>query len=314
MPKKTKSLFQSVPELSSNTIIESSSVNPAKRWTVTHNNYTDDDIELFCSSLKDKGDYVFELEDVDIEDETPHIQGYIVFNDKQRPCTFFKGTRLEKAHFEIPHALKRNKSLVKEADMDSWKYCTQDNREGIKTAKIYHSQWPKFLDWFQKTKLKKRELFQIQVLKPFQQEIYDSIFNFEPDRRTIRWFWQGAETRKGNIGKSVFVNYLYDNHPHEVLIFDKGKYEDLCYAITEHDMDYVRAVIWDMPRGCMGNASAITMECILNGRIRSTKYEGGFKRFAPVHIIVVSNFPPSWELTQEFSEDRLKVTELSDDL
>jgi len=309
MPKKSKPVIQVVPGEISNTI----TISPAVKWMFTLNNYTENDINYITETMDGIGEYVFETE-VGAEG-TPHLQGYIEFNEKSRPKTVFNAT--DRIRWKKPDPCRRSLEQIR---IDNWIYCTKDYikfKKGIITrdTKLFRSNWDnKFEPWLKKQFLIKRELFQITELKPFQQTIYDIIFKTEPDRRSIHWFWQGAYTKKGRIGKSVFVNYLYDNHPDEVLIFDKGKYEDLCYAITEADMDYVRAIVWDMPRECEGNVTIMAMESILNGRCRSTKYEGGFKRFAPVHIIVVGNFPPNCRIEDNVSDDRLKVTELSDDL
>jgi len=64
-----------------------------------------------------------------------------------------------------------------------------------------------------------------------------------------------------------------------------------------------------MPRKCRGTVSTMTIESVLNGRIRSTKYEGAFVRFAPVHILVFSNFLPDCE--EDLSTDRWKITEIT---
>lgn len=282
-------------------------ISPALKWQFTLNNYTEDDIEKIQETMKDIGEYVFETEIG--ENGTPHLQGYIEFIRKKRPCSVFDWQN--RMSFQIPVPCGRSEKQIR---LDNWKYCTEDyidfklgrpvlgNPENVR---YWASSWEDtFEPWLKKQLLPKRQLFKITELRPWQKQVYDLIFTTEPDRRSIHWFWEGT----GNIGKSVFVNYLYDNHTNEVLIFDKGDYRDLCDAITKTDMSYVKAVIWDMPRKCGGNVSTMTMETILNGRVRSTKYEGAFVRFAPVHIIVFSNFLPNDET--DFSEDRWKITEI----
>ena len=140
----------------------------------------------------------------------------------------------------------------------------------------------------------------------YQQKAY-ALFKGEPDGRSVHWFHE----REGNIGKSAFVTFLYDNHPSEVVIFDKGKFEDLAFAITSQDMGPVRAVIWDIPRQTKGHISTAAVECVLNGRMRSTKYQGDFIRFPVPHIICFSNFLPTFD-SNEFSADRIKIYDIID--
>jgi len=138
-----------------------------------------------------------------------------------------------------------------------------------------------------------------------EKEIVD-LHNGTVNHRKIHWRW----TDKGNVGKSRVTTYLYDNYPGEVVIFDKGEYGDLCYAITEADMRYVKTIIWDMPRGCGGHISFMMLEALSNMRIRSTKYKGGFKRFPPCNLIVVSNSPPA--SLHDLSGDRWDIIEWTD--
>jgi hypothetical protein len=139
---------------------------------------------------------------------------------------------------------------------------------------------------------------------PYQRKAYE-LFKSEPDGRSVHWFHE----LEGNKGKSAFVTYLWDNHPDEVLIFDKGKFEDLAHTITSTDMTFVRAIVWDVPRQNKGHISTTMVECVLNGRVRSTKYQGKFIRFAPVHVITFSNFGPTFD-SDELSSDRLKMYEI----
>ncbi len=72
-------------------------ISPAKHWFLTHNNYTKEDIDLLCSNSSIKK-YCFQEEVGD--SGTPHLQGHFEFIRKIRPVGFFKGTPLEKAHWE----------------------------------------------------------------------------------------------------------------------------------------------------------------------------------------------------------------------
>ena len=77
------------------------SVNPAKHWCFTFNNYSADDLTQFCAICASSNPvikrYVFQEETG--ESGTPHLQGYIEFADRKRPMSVFKFTK--KIHWEV---------------------------------------------------------------------------------------------------------------------------------------------------------------------------------------------------------------------
>lgn len=267
---------KSSKEKSENGNTKHSQISPARHWCFTLNNYTEEDIislKNISSTVPVK--YIFQKEKG--ENGTPHLQGYMGFDTKLRPLSL----KLNKAiHWE--------KCRNIEASIN---YCQKgDTRDGELYTNIKQKRLPKKL--------------LLEQLKPFQREILD-LHLTEPNGRNIYWFWSD----EGNIGKSGIVNYLIDNYPDEVVFFQKGKYEDLMHTIGETNMDYVKTIIWDLPRENTGHICNMGVEAILDGRIRSHKYEGAWKRFAPLHCIVLANCEPF--NTSIMSKDRWVIKEIT---
>lgn len=231
--------------------------------------------------------YIKAQEEICPETKRDHIQGYIIFKKKQYRSIFYTLTG------QKPHC---NPCWSGEG---SFTYCMKE--ESRKPEGGIWNTMPK-----EAIKKDKRPLFQITELRPHQKQWYD-IFLSEPEPRgKLYWWWEAT----GNIGKSVFVNYLIDNHPNEMVFFDGGDYKDLMMVISETNMDQVRAIVWDMPRETRGKISTRACEAMMSMRIRSMKYEGGFKRFAPVHIMVFSNNYPISDIEDTLSSDRWVIEEI----
>ena len=71
---------------------------PSKKWTFTLNNYTDEEVDVFCSNCSKVGQYFFGKEVG--ESGTPHLQGFVEFFAKKRPLAVFKGLGLDRIHWE----------------------------------------------------------------------------------------------------------------------------------------------------------------------------------------------------------------------
>ena len=253
----------------------SKQVSPARKWLYTWNNYPENLDEL-RDKLNSCSNHGFGKEKASTG--TPHLQGWVEFHEKVRPCSIIKFT--DKIRWE-----KMNGTIEQNIA-----YCSKE-------GDYYTNYHP----------LKARPLFQIspEQFRLHQIEWYN-IFKLEPEPRGILYWWWEPN---GNIGKSAFVNHLIDFHAKEVVFFDGGDYKDLMMTIVDTDMSLVKAIVWDMPRASRGKISTRACECIFNGRVRSMKYEGGFKRFAPVHIMVFSNDEP-YDQEAEISADRWRIKKI----
>jgi len=145
-----------------------------------------------------------------------------------------------------------------------------------------------------------KEIKKAELFLPWQFELKNKLTTQEPDDRTIYWYW----SEKGGLGKSTFVKHMVDYE--DVAFINKGKYGDMINQIYNYE-DVPEIVMIDIPRS-MTKISYSALEDIKNGLIANSKYETGFKRFNPPHIIVFCNFAPEYDA---FSDDRIVEVFLS---
>jgi hypothetical protein len=112
------------------------------------------------------------------EQGTPHLQGFLEFNLKNRPMSVFKNKRI---HWEKANA----------CNLDQVIYCEKDHDVVIKFGLPSQPRALKLIEPDRK--------YQIDIL---------NIIKKEPDDRSIYWYWDP----KGNVGKSCFSQYLCARH------------------------------------------------------------------------------------------------------
>jgi hypothetical protein len=251
---------------------------PARKWLFTFNNYIPMDIIDISSKCKElKSKYIFEKEVG--EEGTPHLQGFIIFEDKVRPKSLFS----TKIHWD--------KKSPKSTDDDCIKYCskvarTTDN-PSILFSNFYTIPLPlKILDTC------KLRIWQCELIK---------MIKHEPDDRSIWWIWSQA----GNTGKSTFCRYLAIKY--NALIIS-GSNKDMKCVITEHHTltgSWPRLIVIDIPRVFdVDYFSYSGLEEIKNGLFCSSKFKGSMALFNPPHIMVFSNEQPK---KSNMSLDRWKI-------
>lgn len=173
---------------------------PALKWCFTLNNYTEIEYKEMLdqfSSNSSKFSYIIGKEVG--ASGTPHLQGYVKFDKKQRPSALKLSKRI---HWES----------CKGSEEDNIKYCSKDgnyvtNMKVKRPLKILDKC--KLYDW--------------------QKDII-SIVEKEPDDRVIHWYWED----KGNVGKTTFAKYL--SH-HYGAIPVEGKKNDILYCCAEFESD-----------------------------------------------------------------------------
>jgi len=229
-----------------------STINPAKKWVFTLNNWSDDEYHSICSICSKLCDFTLIAKEVGAEG-TPHLQGYLEFIKKDRPMSVFKDNK--RIHWDKAKG-NRQSNIV---------YISKQNL-------VFSIGLPKPIKI-------------ITELRPFQRDI-ETLILTEPDDRTIHWYYDAV----GNIGKSAFIKYCVVKH--SVCYIAGGKYSDIMNIIFNTDMDRINCVMLDIPRANEGNVSYASLESIKNGLISNTKYETGTKVFNSPHVVVFANFAP----------------------
>lgn len=245
-------------------------ISPSIHWCFTLNNYSDEDIKLYSSMIKEKckkGGFGLEVAP---STGTPHLQGWLEFKTKMRPTSVFgKGAHWEK----MKGKMHQNDAYCgKEEDYFFWGY------KRPKPLKL------------------------IRDLRPWQQDVLD-IVEQEPDDRTINWFYE--ET--GGVGKTSLCKLLCAEHG---AIICSGKAADMKYLIVEYHKNegfWPSCVIFDVPRSSMGYLSYTGIEEVKNGLFASTKYECSMVVMNSPHVLVFANCEPDYEA---MSTDRWNVVKL----
>lgn len=241
-----------------------------RTWCFTLNNYLEEDIDTITQEFDCAKKYRIQ-EEVG-EDGTPHLQGFVEFNDAK---SFLKMKKIcAKAHWEKA----RNKKAA-------YNYCKK------KETAIGRS-WQK----------PKEVISKMKEPREWQKEVLH-LLTKEPDDRTINWYWEP----KGNTGKTTLAKHLCLTR--DDTIYVSGKSADVKYGINimKQEDKEIGVVIWDVPRSMEDYLNYEAIESVKNGIFFNTKYESGMCIFNSPHVIVLANFEPELD---NLSEDRWKVTRI----
>nr|WAE42902.1 MAG: replication associated protein [Cressdnaviricota sp.] len=234
--------------------VGNSRINPARKWFLTLNNYTEADI-VVLQNLKVK-EYVFQCEIG--ESGTPHIQGYFYFAQKVRPSSLSKG------HWE----LCRNPKAA--AD-----YCAK-----LETSTGRRWIFPKRLPRYEPDRI---------VLRPWQETIHQLLLS-KPNDRSVFWIYD----INGGAGKTAFCRWMIEEYPNQILyVSGKGsdiKYAVAEWIKEKH----LGIVLFNLPRSAEGHISYDAIECIKDSVLFSNKYESCSVALKPCHVIIFANVEPDY--------------------
>ncbi len=261
----------SVPVESGGVILKPTarSVNPAKNWCFTWNNYPENWEEL-CVPMFQKSTIGYIIGKEVGKSGTPHLQGYTQNEGKIRPMTEYKLPK--EIHWEAAKGNKAANILYcsKEEDYISWGTCKKTPPYSINIE----------LFWWQK------EI--VQILEK------------DPDDRTIYWIWE----EQGCAGKTTFQKWLFLKHKGEVAVLS-GKASDMKMGIInfeEKNGTLPKIVLINIPR-CQDtdHISWQGIEEIKDMFFFNGKYEGGMVCGPSPHVFLFSNDEAPWH---KLSSDR----------
>lgn len=248
-------------------------ISPSKHWCFTLNNYTKEDIiEISSNSSIDK--YVFQEETG--EEGTKHLQGYISFKTKIRPCGKFKNNKI---HWE--------KCRNIQASID---YCC---KEETRTGEIFTNM---IID-------EPLKLLSEDILYDYQREIVE-LCKRTPDDRSIYWYWETT----GCKGKSAICKLLCARYG---ALCVSGKSNDCKYAIVKYkelNKHYPHVVLFDVPRSNIDYINYEAIEKIKDGLFFCGKYESQQVIMNSPHVIVFANEYPDMD---KLSNDRWKIRDIN---
>jgi len=143
------------------------------------------------------------------------------------------------------------------------------------------------------------------VPRRWQQFVLD-IVDGPVDQRKVYWFWENT----GNFGKTWLSKFL-ERSRGACVIRGGGAGRDIAFILKD-SCKKGNTVIFDVPRTGVTKVPIAILECIKDGSLTSTKYEGKALIFEPKHVLVFANDPPSESQVLRLSKDRWVVWELND--
>lgn len=247
-------------------------------WSITINNYTDNDI-LLWESVMERASSASGQTEIG-KNGTPHIQAFAYFNNGIRFSTLRKLLG-ERAHIEKARNINalRNyvlKNETRDKDYLSWS-------KGIKKMEI-------------------RDRFIEYEPKEWQKDIINML-NSEPDDRTINWIWDSD----GGTGKTTLAKHICLTNKRAIYV--SGKASDIKYGITQmvERKKYPEVCIFDLVRSGENYVSYEGIEAVKNGIFFNAKYESNMVMFNNPHVVCFANYPPDYG---RLSKDRWNVFEI----
>lgn len=294
----------------------------AKRWCFTINNYTAAELQALVDSA-DNFDYLcFGRERGD--NNTPHLQGFVVLKVKLRLRNVKALPGFERAHLEAARGTNQQAADYCKKDGDFEEFGTLPTGQGQRSdfealkdwlkgleqrpddrevAEKYPSLWGRyksscinFMDLFCPAP---RLVPENVTLREWQQSVHD-IVDQEPNDREVIF----VHDDNGNTGKSYLTRYWFSVYPDMVQLLSIGKRDDLAHAIDKSK----RLFIFDVPRGGMQFLQYTILEQLKNRVVFSPKYDSTTKVLKHVpHVVVFCNEEPD---RTKMTRDRFKVVHI----
>ena len=150
--------------------------------------------------------------------------------------------------------------------------------------------------------------FSSGCMYPWQASLYELLLG-PVDERIVYWLYD----RKGNMGKSKFVNSMQDAFPDHMYCTTRCENErDFFFALSKSGLDLMdlRCVFFDLARNRKRHVSYHILEQLKTGRFDVEKYFSAQERLMPVHVMVVANFLP--DIVNTLSADRWAIGNIRD--
>jgi len=295
-------------------------------WCLTLNNPTDDDIEKWDSAFEE-GSIVYLCYQREIAPSTgtPHLQGYTVLSKVAR----LGGVK--RIFGSAIHAVRSNGTPSANRD-----YCSK-KQEGSSDFKEFgtlpadpkrgkRSDFDAFKEAVRdglRCKKKAREEFP-EIVANYPRWVYDYLGDQDDyeveDHDMFEWqkdldqrLSKPAEDRKvifvidkeGNQGKTWFAKHYTKTHD-DAQYMEPAKKVDMAYSLNCH----IRVLFINVTRTTeTANLDYLYsfIESVKDGMVFSAKYESRMKYLGKVHVVVMMNMDPNYDL---LSKDRYQIINL----
>lgn len=299
---------------------DSTKQNRVRAFTFTVNNPTETSINDIS---KIKGyTYLIMGNEIAPTTGTPHLQSFIYFKDaktlQQVIKIFSKVPTSNKPHIEEMKTTtkacidyckedgdykefgtppKDKAELINKVINCVWQNIDEDIKAGLSFKELtskYPEQSIKYqgglYSHFNLNKPQHEE--QLEQLRPWQQQLLDTIENHTRNDRVIHWIYDEA----GNNGKTVLSHHLIATQKYIKL--KNGKTADIAMLWNGED------VIFDLSRTQSDGINYDVIEQIKDGYVVSPKYQSTVKHYKKPRMVIMANFPPN---IKSMSSDRWQI-------
>lgn len=304
----------------------------SRRWCFTLNNYSEDEVAVATSFIRDDPRVVYGVFGREVGTTgTPHLQGYIVFRNNTRLRTLRREFN-ERAHFEIARGTSEQASQYCKKDGDFVEFGSCPRGQGHRTDLERFKLWcvdreraptrGELIREFPGLYLRSGDRLLVVAAelcapvvphcpgtcRPWQHELMLDLEAPADDRKVTVVY-----DAEGNKGKSWFCRYMMKHRPDDVQILSVGKRDDIAYAIDESK----RIFLFDIPRGQLEYFQWSVVEQLKNMMVVSNKYQVRTKLWShPVHVVLFTNEMPAihdWVNMSDLpmSRDRFHVITLN---
>lgn len=290
----------------------------SRGWCYTLNNY-DEVIYQQLMLIKDCKYHVFGKEEGE-EKHTPHLQGFIYFENKKSMKQVLKYFPNHHPHLETMQGTAKQAADYCKKEQNFQEYGEIPLEKGKGGGDIEKERWNQalidakagrideipadiFLRHYNVIKAIKRDYDVTKpvlpniILHEWQENLLETLKQ-SPDERLIHIIIDPV----GGAGKSTFCRWLIHNLE-GVEIFGSGASKDIALAIKKP-----RVALFDFAR-CVAEARPWNIvEQVKNGMVFNSKYESGMKYFPIPHVVVFTNQAVE---PGKLSDDRMNCVWLS---
>lgn len=296
----------------------------SKYWTITLNNYTDNDVTNWTKAIEnEKVQYICWQEEEAPTTGTPHLQGYVCTKKLQRLsgikkilggsihavlsngspsqnrtyCS--KSKTAKEGSFkevgEIPPDPKRGKRT----DFEDFKEAVKD---GLQCKRKAREEFPelvaKYPRWCYDILSDQKDVqVEDHELYDWQKDLQESLSQEPNDREVIF-----VVDKDGGQGKTWFAKW-YCKHNENAQYMEPAKKADMAYALQ----DNLRVLFLNITRTTESDKQEYLysfIESVKDGMVFSPKYESRMKYYEKVHVVVMMNQDPNENL---LSNDRYNI-------
>lgn len=296
-----------------------------KYWCLTLNNYEEENIRQWRSAVEDPSlSYICWQQEVAPTTGTPHLQGYVAFKSNKRLSALKKllggGLHAVRANGtpsqNRSYCSKEDASSV-EGSFEEFGQIPEDPRrgarsdfqgfqeavkEGLNCKRKAREQFPelvaKYPRWCYDTLADQKDLcVEEHTLHQWQSDLAETLQGPADDRKVIF-----VVDKDGGKGKTWFAKH-YTKWHENAQFMEPAKKADMAYALQD-DLKVLFLNVTRTTEEKNHDYLYSFVESVKDGMVFSPKYESRMKYYDKVHVVVMTNSEPNYDL---LSSDRYDV-------